>query len=112
MYKILVIDDDTQMLELVSQLLEREGYEVQMAQSAVEALAMVDRHVPDIFLIDAVMPGIDGLALCRQLRRNPKTKNQPILFITGHDSPYDVTDALAAGGDDYILKPFAVRELT
>jgi two-component system, OmpR family, alkaline phosphatase synthesis response regulator PhoP len=112
MYKILVVDDDMQMLELISQLLEREGYDVQTAESAEDALVMVHRQVPDLLILDAVLPGVDGLALCRQLRRNPKVKDSPILFITGHDSPYSVTDALAAGGDDYILKPFAVRELT
>lgn len=112
MYKILVIDDDMQMLELLGQLLEREGYNIQCAESAEDALMAVDRHTPDLIVIDAVLPGADGLALCRQLRRNPKTKNQPILVITGHDSPFDVTDALNAGADDYILKPFALRELT
>jgi DNA-binding response OmpR family regulator len=112
LYRILVIDDDTQMLELIGQLLEREGYEIQSAESAEDALIAVERHVPDLIVIDAVLPGADGLALCRQFRRNPKTKNQPILVITGHDSPFDVTDALSAGADDYILKPFALRELT
>ena len=112
MYTILVVDDDVQMLELISQLLEREGYDVQTAGSADVALAMAERQVPDLFIIDAVLPEVDGLALCRLLRRNPKTRQQPIMFITGHGSPFSVTDALAAGGDDFILKPFAVRELT
>ncbi|MAS36133.1 MAG: DNA-binding response regulator [Anaerolineaceae bacterium] len=112
MYKILVIDDDIQMLELIGQLLEREGYDVQVAEAADEALGAIERQAPDLFLIDLMLPGTDGLALCRQIRRNPKVKDRPILFITGHDTDYDVTDALAAGGDDYILKPFAVRELT
>lgn len=112
MYKILVVDDDIQMLELIGQLLEREGYEVQAAESAEDALMSVQRQVPDLFIVDAMLPGVDGVTLCRQLRRNAKAKDRPILLITGHDSPYDVTDALDAGADDYILKPFAVRELT
>ena len=112
MYKILVVDDDTQMVELIAQLLQREGYGVLTAYSADEAMAIVEKQTPDLFIIDAVLPMTDGLALCRQLRRHPKGKEQPIIFVTGHDSPYDVTDALAAGGDDFILKPFAVRELT
>ncbi len=112
MYKILVVDDDIQMLELIGQLLEREGYEVQSAESAEDVLMLVQREVPDLLIVDAMLPGVDGITLCRQLRRNSKIKDKPILLITGHDSPYDVTDALAAGADDYILKPFAVRELT
>lgn len=112
MYRILVIDDDIQMLELLGQLLEREGYDIHAAESAEDALMAVERHVPDLIVIDAVLPGANGLALCRQFRRNPKTRNLPVIVITGHDSPFDVTEALAAGADDYILKPFAVRELT
>ena len=84
---------------------------MQVAASAEHALEIVDEGVPDLFMIDASLPEIDGLALCRQLRKYPKTRSQPIIFITGADSPYDVADALAAGGDDFILKPFAVREL-
>lgn len=111
MYNILVVDDDMQMLELIGQLLSREGYSVQSAYSAEHALELVENDVPDLFMIDAALPQVDGLALCRRLRKYPKTQSQPIIVITGHDSPYDVADALAAGGDDFILKPFAVREL-
>lgn len=112
MYKILVIDDDQQMLELISQLLEREGYDIQTADSAEDALRIVQSQVPDLFIVDAILPGIDGITLCRHFRRNSRTKDRPILIVTGHDSPFNVTDALAAGADDFILKPFAVRELT
>ena len=63
MYTILVVDDDVQMLELISQLLEREGYHVQTAESADTALMMVERQLPDLFIIDAVLPEIDGLSL-------------------------------------------------
>lgn len=112
MHKILVVDDDIQMLGLISQLLEREGYEVITASSTHQLLRLIEHNVPDLFLIDASLPVIDGLALCRQLRKNPKVSSLPVVFITGHDSRYTVADALEAGGDDYIRKPFAVRELT
>lgn len=114
MYNILVVDDDMQMLELIGQLLRREGYGVQAAYSAEQALDIVEHdadNMPDLFMIDAVLPKIDGLALCRQLRKHPRTQSQPIIVITGQDSHIDVADALAAGSDDFILKPFAVREL-
>ena len=111
MYKILVVDDDVQMLELIGQLLEREGYRVMTATSAREVTTLLKSHVPDLFIIDVMLRDVDGLTLCRQLRRDQHTKNQPIIFIASQNSPYDVTDALAVGGDDYIAKPFAVREL-
>lgn len=111
MYKILVVDDDAQMLELIGQLLEREGYRVMTATSAREVTQLLKTQLPDLFIIDVVLRDVDGLSLCRQLRRDQKTRNQPIIFIASQNSSYDVSDALAAGGDDYVAKPFAVREL-
>jgi len=112
MYKILVVDHDTQMLELIRQLLEREGYDVLTAETAQHALALLKTERPHLFIIDVMLPTVDGLAFCRQLRRDPRMKNQPIVFIAEEDSPSDISSALNAGGDDYIVKPFAVRELT
>jgi two-component system response regulator VicR len=111
MYTILIVDDDAQMLELMGQLLEREGYEVVLAASSAEALLLVEQDVPDLFIIDLLLPDEDGLALCRRLRRNARTASLPVMFMTGEDAPYTVAQALAAGGDDYIRKPFVVREL-
>jgi DNA-binding response OmpR family regulator len=112
MYKILVVDDDAETLRMVEQFLEREGYIVDSAHSAREALALVEADDPELFIINTYLPGMDGLLLCRKLRDNPKTANTPIIFLTGHGSPYGVSDALGAGGDDYLRKPFALRELS
>lgn len=112
MNTILVVDDEIQMLNLIGQLLEREGYRVILATSAHQALALAEDSPPDLFIIDAIMPMMDGLALCRQLRTMPLLRDLPIVFISGQESPYGVAEALEAGGDDYIRKPFAVRELT
>lgn len=111
MPRILIVDDDAQMLELMEQLLEREGYKVLLAASSAEALTLIEREVPDLFIIDLVLPDEDGLALCRRLRRDTRTSALPVVFMTGEDAPYTVAEALAAGGDDYIRKPFVVREL-
>jgi DNA-binding response OmpR family regulator len=111
MYDILIVDDDAQMLDMVGLILEREGYYVQRAYSSHEALAKIEDNIPDLFVIDALLPEMDGLTLCRRLRGRSETANVPIIFVTGRDSPYGVADALAAGGDDYIRKPFAPREL-
>jgi DNA-binding response OmpR family regulator len=112
MYKILVVDDDVETLRMVEQFLEREGYVVDIARSAREALVLVDADAPELFIINTYLPGMDGLLLCRKLRDNPKSANTPIIFLTGHGSPYGVSDALGAGGDDYLRKPFALRELS
>ena len=111
MYKILVVDQNAQMLELIGQVLEHEGYDVLTAGTAQQAMALLKTERPDLFVIDVLLPVIDGLTLCHQLRRDPRTKNQPIVFIAEENSPYEISDALNAGGDDYIVKPFAVREL-
>ncbi|MGQ9887787.1 MAG: response regulator transcription factor [Aggregatilineales bacterium] len=111
MHRIFIVDDDAQMLELMGQLLEREGYEVLSAASSAEALTLIEKKLPDLFIIDLVLPDEDGLALCRRLRRNARTASLPVVFMTGEDAPYTVAEALAAGGDDYIRKPFVVREL-
>lgn len=112
MYEILVVDDDAQTLDMVELVLKREGYTVIRAFSATEALQTIEKTVPDLFVIDAVLPEMDGLSLCRTLRSHAQTANIPIIFVTGRDSPYSVAEALNAGGDDYIRKPFAPRELT
>ena len=112
MYDILVIDDDPQTLDMVEVVLKREGYNVMRAFSAADALRVVEVTTPDLFVIDAILPEMDGLALCRKLRANPQTKDVPVIFVTGRESPYSVADALNAGGDDYLRKPFVPRELT
>ncbi len=112
MYEILVVDDDAQTLDMVELVLRREGYTVIRAYSAREALEVVEAVTPDLFVIDAVLPEMDGLTLCRRLRADSITSSIPIIFVTGRDSPYSVAEALNAGGDDYIRKPFAPRELT
>lgn len=112
MYEILVVDDDAQTLDMVELVLKREGYTVIRAFSAQEALNTIEETTPDLFIIDAVLPEMDGLTLCRKLRSLPQTSGIPIIFVTGNESPYSVAEALNAGGDDYVRKPFIPRELT
>jgi DNA-binding response OmpR family regulator len=111
MYEILVIDDDTQMLDMVELVLRRESYEVTRAYSARDAMRELDAIEPDLILIDAMLPDLDGISLCRRLRAQTETSNTPIIFLTGYDNPFSVVEALGAGGDDFIRKPFAPREL-
>lgn len=111
MYEILVIDDDVQILDIVEVILKREGYRVLRAASAPEAFKLLSTTTPDLFVIDAVLPDVDGVVLCKRLREMSHTATIPIIFLTGQTTPYGVVEALNSGGDDYVRKPFAPREL-
>ncbi|MDZ4769826.1 MAG: response regulator transcription factor [Chloroflexota bacterium] len=107
----MIVDDDVQMLDMVELVLRREGFTVRRANSGMEALSSTAEESPDLFVIDAMMPEMDGIALCRRLRVQPHTANTPIIFLTGNTSSNNVVDALNSGGDDFIRKPFVPREL-
>lgn len=111
MYEILVVDDDAIQLDMVETLLDQEGYDVLKARSAKETLNLLENKTPDLFVIDIGLPHMDGLTLCRKLRTYPSITNTPIIFLTGQHTSFSVTEALESGGDDYVRKPFAMREL-
>lgn len=111
MYEIMIVDDDVQMLDMVELVLRREGYTVLRANSGQEALDSTAEASPDLYVIDAMMPEMDGITLCRRLRGQAHTANTPIIFLTGNTSSNNVVDALNSGGDDFIRKPFVPREL-
>src|SRR5215813_10314628 len=109
MVKILIVEDDLETLSAMEQYLEREGYHILKTLSAREALHIAEENTPDLFVINTYLPsGMDGLMLCRKLRANPRTTNAPIIFLTDQGHRHAVADALEAGGDDYIRKPFAL----
>ncbi|MBL8133759.1 MAG: response regulator transcription factor [Anaerolineae bacterium] len=107
----MIVDDDIQMLDMVELVLRREGFTVKRASSGFDALEQTADQTPDLFVIDAMMPEMDGITLCRKLRAHPQTSNTPIIFLTGNTSSNNVVDALNSGGDDFIRKPFVPREL-
>jgi DNA-binding NarL/FixJ family response regulator len=92
-------------------VLEDAGYTVLMAQSAAAAMVVVERVLPDIILIDAVMPGMDGFEACRRMKRNPALAAVPIVFMTGLTESEDVVRGLEAGGVDYVTKPLQLAEV-
>lgn len=108
---ILAVDDDPEVLATLGRVLEREAFEVGLAKSGLEALPMIERRAPDLLILDIVMPGMDGISLCRQLRRDPRFTALPILFLTAKGSTDDIVDGLDAGADDYVIKPFELAEL-
>ncbi len=106
---VLVVDDDGPIRRMLERTLRAEGYEVAGAADGGEALAAVDRSVPDLIILDVAMPGVDGLSVCRRLRA--KGFALPILLLTARDEVADRVHGLDAGADDYLVKPFAAEEL-
>jgi two-component system, OmpR family, response regulator MprA len=107
--RILVADDDPHVREALCDALGVEGYAVSAAFDGADALARVASWQPDALVLDVLMPGLDGLAVCRRLRA--VGDRMPILVLTARDSVTDRVDGLDAGADDYLVKPFALREL-
>src|SRR5438105_276011 len=109
---ILAVDDEIELLGTLTRVLGREGYEIARASSGQEAWKKIATRRPDLVILDVMMPGVDGLALCKQLRADNRFIDLPVLFLTARDNTEDVVAGLDAGGDDYVLKPFELAELT
>ena len=108
--RILVVDDEQDLLEILKFNLETEGYEVVTATSAEEALQL-DIASFDLMLLDVMMGGMSGFAMARQLKDNPATAQVPIIFLTARDTENDTVTGFNLGADDYISKPFSLREV-
>src|SRR5215213_1813999 len=111
MVHILAVDDDNEVLETVGRVLRHEAYEVSLANSAAQALTFLDKRIPDLMILDILMPEMDGITLCRQLRRDSRFIPLPILFLTAKGGTDDIVSELDAGADDYVVKPFELAEL-
>ncbi|HET8528007.1 MAG TPA: response regulator transcription factor [Gaiellaceae bacterium] len=109
MVGVLVVDDDPPIRRMLERTLAAEGYRVETAADGGQALAAVERSVPDLLVLDVAMPGVDGLAVCRRVRERGLAL--PILLLTARDSVRDRVAGLDAGADDYLVKPFAADEL-
>ena len=109
---ILAVDDEPDLLGTLTRLLGREGYELGQAGSAMEAWQKIVNRRPDLLVLDIMMPGMDGVALCKQLRGDTRFIDLPVLFLTARNTTDDVVAGLDAGGDDYVMKPFEIAELT
>jgi two-component system response regulator MprA len=107
--KILVVDDERAVRESLRRALELEGYDVDLAGDGLEGLARVDESQPDVLILDVLMPGMDGLEMCRRLRRSGN--RLPVLMLTARDAVENRVAGLDAGADDYVTKPFALEEL-
>jgi len=108
---VLVVDDEADIRNLVSYHLTRNGFLVRAAASGEKAIEAVRESVPDVVVLDLMLPGMDGLDVCRVLRRNPRTSHIPIVMLTARDEETDVVTGLELGADDYVVKPFSPRVL-
>ena len=110
-YKVLVVDDEEPILELLKYNLEKEGYEVKVAANGHEGVDIAKKFKPDVVLLDIMMPKMDGVEACRQLRAMPDLVNTFIVFLTARSEEYSEVAAFDVGADDYITKPIKPRAL-
>lgn len=106
--RILIVDDEPSITEFVSYAMQKEGYQTEIASDGEEALRKIEQHHFDLFILDIMLPGIDGYELCRRIRAKMST---PILFLSARDTELNKVVGLGLGADDYLAKPFGVREL-
>ena len=109
--KVLVVDDEPDMLEILGYNLRQEGYEPLLASDGKEALALAKAHQPATILLDIMMPGMDGIELCKRLRAMPETKESFIIFLTARSEEYVEMAGFEAGADDFLVKPIRPRAL-
>ncbi len=109
---IAVVDDEEDIIQLVSYHLEREGFEVKGFYNGRDLLFYTKTSLPDLMILDIMLPGVDGLEICRMLKGNSRTSSVPIIMLTAKGSEADIVVGLELGADDYIVKPFSPRELT
>ncbi len=108
---VLVIDDQENIIEFIKLGLKYEGYHVESAIDGLQGLEAAQRLVPDLIILDVMLPGIDGLEVCRRLRANPVTQDIPIMILTAKEEVRDRIAGLDMGADDYLTKPFSFDEL-
>jgi two-component system OmpR family response regulator len=108
MQKILIIDDDTRLVENVTKYMHDFGFQVDTALNGLEGLEKASSFAPDLIVLDLMMPGLDGVEVCREIR---KTSTTPIIMLTARVDETDIVAGLEVGADDYITKPFSLREL-
>jgi DNA-binding response OmpR family regulator len=108
---ILAVDDDPEVRDTLGRILKHEAFEVTLVASGKEALAAMENRLPDLVVLDVMMPEMDGIEVCQRMRRDARFISLPVLFLTAKGSTDDIVNGLDAGGDDYVIKPFELAEL-
>ena len=109
---ILIVEDEADIRELIRYNMEREGFKVVECSSSEQAQNRLQRSVPDLILLDLMLPGTDGYAFCRALRADERTAKIPVIMVTARDEDADIVAGLEVGADDYMTKPFSARVLS
>ncbi len=108
---VLVVEDEDSLATLLQYNLQKEGYEVTLAGDGEEALLMVDERLPDLIVLDWMLPKVSGIEVCRRLRQRNETRNVPVVMLTARGEETDRVRGLDTGADDYVVKPFSMTEL-
>ena len=111
MHRILIVEDERDIADLIGFNLLRAGYEIIKAHDGIEGTELAMREQPDLILLDLMLPGRDGYSVFRELRRDPRTVNTPVIMLTARAQTEDRIQGLEAGADDYLTKPFSPKEL-
>src|SRR5205085_3034295 len=111
MERVLIVDDDADIQRLVSYNLSQAGFRVSTAATGLAALEMVQKHPPDLIILDIMLPDLDGLEVCRTLRQRADSRRIPIIMLTARSEEVDRVVGFELGADDYVMKPFSPREL-
>lgn len=109
--KIVVIEDEADILEVINYNLSLEGYEVSSALDGEEGLAIIKKEAPDLVLLDLMLPGLDGIEICRKLKADPAMHSVSVIMVTAKGEESDIVLGLGIGADDYVTKPFSPKEL-
>jgi two-component system phosphate regulon response regulator PhoB len=109
--KVLIVEDEPPLVELLSYNLEKAGFHAHIARDGEEAMLAVEERKPDLVLLDWMLPYVSGIEICRRIRRNPDTRDVPIIILTARGEEDDRIRGLEAGADDYVVKPFSPSEL-
>jgi len=109
--RILVVEDDDDIAQLLAITMKKAGFDVAISDNGYEALNLIRKHPPDLLILDLMIPGIDGLEVCKAMKRDPRTAAVPVLIVTARGEEIDRIIGLELGADDYVVKPFSPREL-
>lgn len=109
--KIVIIEDESDILEVIAYNLKREGFEVFESRDGEDGLLQIEKHAPDLVILDLMLPTIDGIELCRKLKSDSITRAIPVIMVTAKGEESDIVLGLGVGADDYITKPFSPKEM-
>jgi DNA-binding response OmpR family regulator len=109
--KVLIVDDEPNILLSLDFLMRKEGYEVFVARNGTEALESVQNHLPDVVLLDIMMPDVDGYEICKFIKNNEETKHCKVIFISAKSKESDIQKGYEMGADFYITKPFTNKQI-